>query len=89
MFPRGAPSNSVALCAWAHAVDEGTITAEGMRFAEWVRMARTTHMLHIHEFHSVFCSTPCFGWGDYTVRDFVAVVAAGILPHCPFVAEVG
>ena len=42
------------------------ITAEGMRFAAWVRMAPTLHTSRMREFQCVFCSAPCFGLGDHT-----------------------
>ena len=44
------PGDSMALCAWAHAVSNGTITAEDMRFAVWIRMVPTTHMSRMREF---------------------------------------
>ena len=39
----------------------GAITAKGMQFAVWVRMAPTTHTSCVRKFHYAYCSAPCFG----------------------------
>ena len=52
-----------ALHTWAHTVSTGTITAEGMRFAVWVRMAPTTHTSRVRGFHYAYYSAPASARG--------------------------
>ena len=76
-FLPGSRGDALALCTWA-TPSAGAITAKGMQFAAWVHMAPTTHTSCVREFHRVYCSAPCFGWGDHMARDCVVVVALAL-----------
>ena len=71
---KGPLQDWVALWARSHAVCEGAVPTEGPRFAAWVRTVPTTHASRVQELHCVYCSAPCFGWGDYMARHCVVIV---------------
>ena len=67
------------LRAWAHAVSDGVVTTEGMRFVARLCIAPSTHTLRVRGSHFVYYSAPSYGWGDYMAYDYVVVVAAALV----------